>query len=55
MNYKNEKDYDDIENNKNNTYEKHDWNNKIKNKNNNNYKCNDSFSVTKLTLFYCPH
>ena len=26
MNYKNDKDYDDIEYNKNNTYEKHDWN-----------------------------
>ena len=48
MNYKNNKDYDDIENNKNNTYHK--------NKNNNNNKCKDIFSVTKLiTLFYCPH
>ena len=50
MNNKNDKDYDDNEYNKNNTYIKNDWNNK--NKNNN--KCNDSFSVTKLILFYCP-
>ena len=48
MNDKNNEDYDDIENNKNNTYEK--------NQNKNNNKCSDSFSATKLiTLFYCPH
>ena len=54
MNDKNDKDYDDIENNKNNAFEKHDWNNKMKHKhkNRNNNKCNDSFSVTKLILFY---
>ena len=52
MNDKNVKDYDDIENNKNNTYEKNDWNNKHKNKNKNK---NDSFSVTQLILVHCPH
>ena len=61
MNDKNDKDYHDIENNKNNTYEMNDGNNKHKhkhrnkNRNENNNKCNDSFSVTKLVLFYCPH
>ena len=33
MNDKNDKDYDDIENNKNKTYEINDWNNKHKHKN----------------------
>ena len=55
MNNKNDKDYDDIEINKNNTYEKNDSKNKNKHKNKNNNKYNDSFSVTKLILFYCPH
>ena len=57
MNDKNDKDYDDIENNKNNTCEKNDSNNKNRNKNKHehNNKLNDGFSVTKLTLFYCPH
>ena len=41
MNNKNDKDYDDNEYNKNNTYEINDWNNKKKHKNNN--KCNDNF------------
>ena len=35
MNNKNDKDYDDIENNKNNAYEINDWKNKHKHKNNN--------------------
>ena len=56
MNNKNDKDYDDIENIKNNTYEKNDWNNKNKHRNKHNNKYNDSFSVTKeIILFYCPH
>ena len=57
INDKNVKDYDDIENNKNNTYEKNDWNNKHKHKHKhkNNNKYNDSFSVIQLILFYCPH
>ena len=33
MNNKNDKDYDDIEYNKNNTYERNDWKNKNKNNN----------------------
>ena len=49
MNDKNDKDYDD---NEYNTYEKNDSKNKHRNKNKN--KCNDSFSVIKLILFYCP-
>ena len=57
MNDKNDKDYDDIEKNKNNTYEKNDSNNKNRNKNKrkNNNKCDDSFSVTRMILFCCPH
>ena len=51
----NDKDYGDNENNKNQTYEKNDWKSKHKNNNKYNNKCNDSFSVTKLILFYCPH
>ena len=57
MNDKNDKDYDDIEYNKNNTYEKNDSNNKDRNKNKrkHNNKCDDGFSVTRMILFYCPH
>ena len=57
MNNKNDKDYDDNEYNKNNTYEKNDSNNKNRNKNKrkHNNKCDDSFSVTRMILFYCPH
>ena len=57
MNDKNDKDYDDNEYNKNNTYEKNDSNNKNRNKNKHkhNNKCDDSFSVTRMILFYCPH
>ena len=55
----NDKDYDDNEYNKNNTYEKNDSKKKHKHKhkhrNKHNNKCNDSFTVTKLILFYCPH
>ena len=55
INDKNDKNYDDIENNKNNTYGKNDWKKKHKNKDKHNTKCDDSFSVTKLILVYCPH
>ena len=57
MNDKNDKDHDDIQSNKNNTYEKNDSNNKNRNKNKhkNNNKCDDGFSVTRMILFYCPH
>ena len=57
MNDKNDKDYEDIEYNKNNTCAKNDSNNKNRNKNKHehNNKLNNGFSVTKLTLFSCPH
>ena len=61
MNGKNDKDYDDIEKNKNNTYEKNDYKNKNKNRNRNknkrknNNKCDDGFLVTRMILFCCPH
>ena len=57
MNGKNDKDYDDIEKNKNNTYEKNDSNDKDRNKNKrkHNNKCDDGFSVTRMILFCCPH
>ena len=35
MNNKNDQDYNDIENNKNNTYERYDWKNKNNHKHNN--------------------